>query len=126
MYRIFQLILPLMFAGIASAQVGTHPTVFDVAASVTQRLQESLPADQLLSVTVEQVMAVLNEDDWKVLGEKHLSFRINVPATVYVFRDGGDAHVVHWLSSRGFANSNLQIKTADGYFEGWAKDFEPG
>src|SRR5690606_22261384 len=57
---------------------------------------------------------------------KHLSFRINVPATVYVFRDGGDAHVVHWLSSRGFANSNLKIKTADGYFEGWSKDFEPG
>ena len=126
MYRIFPLIIPFLFTGFAVAQVGTHPTVFDVGASVTQRLQESLPADQLLNVSVEQVLSVLTEDDWKVLGEKHMSFRINVPATVYVFRDGGDAHVVHWLVSRGFVNTNLRIGTADGYFEGWSKDFEPG
>jgi hypothetical protein len=126
MYRISALILPFLLAGFATAQVGTHPTVFDVGASVTQRLQESLSPDQLLKVTVEQVLAVLTEDDWKVLGEKHMSFRLNVPATVYVFRDGGDAHVAHWLGARGFVNSNLRIITADGYFEGWSKDFEPG
>ncbi len=126
MYRIVHLILFLLLAGVATAQVGTHPTVFDVAAGVTQRLRESLPADQLLKISVEQVMPFITDEDWQVLGEKHFSFRINVAATVYVFRDASDPNVVHWLTSRGFINSGLVIKTADGAFEGWSKDFEPG
>lgn len=126
MFRVVSILLSLMAAGIAPAQVGTHPTVFDVAASVTQRLQETLPADQLLNVTVDQVLAVLTEEDWKVLGEKHLSFRIDAPATVYVFRDTSDTHVVQWLTSRGFVNSGLVIKAGRESFEGWSKDFDPG
>lgn len=126
MRRIVQMFLSLLLSGAAVAQVGSHPTVFDVAARVTQRLQESLPADQLLKVTVEQVLPVLTDEDWQVLGEKHLSFRINVPATVYVFRDASDPYVVHWLPSRGFVNTSLVVKTEDGSFEGWSKDFDAG
>ncbi|MBL7647160.1 MAG: metallophosphoesterase family protein [Candidatus Hydrogenedentes bacterium] len=126
MYRRLHLFFSMMIAGLATAQVGTHPTVHDVAAGVTQRLQESLPAEQLLKVSVEQVMPFITEEDWKVLGEKHLSFRINVPATVYVFRDSEDPNVVHWLPARGFVNSGLSVNTDSQAFDGWSKDFEAG
>ncbi len=126
MYRILHLFLPLMITGIATAQVGTHPTVHDVAAGVAQRLQESLPAEQLLKISVEQVMPFITDEDWQVLGEKHLSFRINVPSTIYVFRDSEDPNAVHWLPARGFVNSGLSVKTDSQAFEGWSKDFEHG
>jgi len=126
MQRAFPLFSLLLIASLAPAQIGTHPTVHDVAASVVQRLQETLPAEQLLNVTLEQVLPVLTEEDWKVLGEKHMSFRINVPATVYVFRDATDPNVVTWLTARGFVNSGLSIKTPEQAYDGWVKDFEPG
>jgi hypothetical protein len=126
MYRIVYVILPLLLTGFATAQVGTHPTVHDVAAGVAQRLQESLPAEQLLKISVEEVMPFITDEDWQVLGEKHLSFRVNVPSTVYVFRDSEDPNVVHWLTSRGFVNSGLSVKTDSQAFDGWSRDFEPG
>lgn len=126
MFRVPYVLLALMFAGFAAAQVGTHPTVHDVAAGVIQRLQKALPHDQLPKITVEQVLPFITEADWKVLGEQHLSFRINVPSTVYVFRDAEDPNVVQWLPARGFVNSGLSAKAGGQSFEGWSKDFEPG
>jgi len=110
----------------APAQVGTHPTVHDVAAGIVQRLQESLPEKELLSLTADQVRTYITEEDWKVLGEKHLSFRVDAPVVVYVFRDSGDPAVVHWMPARGFENTGLMVKSGGRPFEVWSKEFPAG
>lgn len=126
MRRAVLLVLSLLAVSFAPAQVGTHPTVHDVAAGVIQRLQETLPADQLLNISVEQVLPVITDEDWQVLGEKHMSFRVNVPVTVTVYRDTEDPNVVMWLERRGFKNAGLTVKTEEQAFEGWSKDFDAG
>ena len=109
-----------------SAQVGSHPTVFDVTASVVQRLQENLPAEDLPKVTVDQVLPFITNQDWEVLGKKHLSFRVNVPVTLYVFHDPRVDPLVHWLPARGFEDRGVTVAVEGITVPSVAKEFEAG
>ncbi|MCF6287517.1 MAG: fibronectin type III domain-containing protein, partial [Candidatus Hydrogenedentes bacterium] len=126
MRRVAALLALCLFSGAAPAQVASHPTVFDVAAGIVQRLQETYPAEKLVKATAEMAMAVMTDEDWEVLGKKHLSFRVNVPVTIHVFRDTEEDLVVDWLPRRGFKNTGLSVQTEGQNFDAWSKDFEPG
>ena len=126
MRSLLTLLLAALLCVPALAQVGSHPTVFDVTARVIQRLQENLPAETLHAVSISQVLPYVTEEDWKVLGEKHLSFRVNVPVTLYVFHDPGADPVVHWLPARGFEDRGVTVAVEGTTIPSKVKEFDAG
>ena len=111
---------------LAQAHVGNHPSVHDTVAGVVERLQQTLPTDELKSISVEKVYAFLTEEERHVLGSEHVTFRVNVPVTLYVFRKADMGETVFWLADRGFEKTDLLAKTDGGDFEGWKKAFPAG
>ncbi len=126
MRRLFGLLLVLTMANAAQAHVGNHPSVHDTVAGVVQRLQQTLPEEELKNISVEKVYATLTEDERHVLGQEHVTFRVNVPVTLYVFRKADMGEVVFWLGDRGFEKTDLIASSDDGDYEGWRKDFPAG
>ncbi len=116
------LLTPLM----AQAHVGNHPSVHDTVAGVVQRLQQTLPTDELKNISVEKVHAALTEEERHILGTEHVTFRVNVPVNIYVFRKADMNEVVFWLGERGFEKTDLVAKTDNGDYEGWRKAFPAG
>jgi acid phosphatase type 7 len=120
------LVLALLAPALTQAHVGNHPSVHDTVADIVVRLQESLPPESLQDISVEEVFKVLTEEERHILGEEHITFRVDVPVSLYVFRKASMGEVVFWLDQRGFQKTNLVVKTDDGDFEAWKKDFPAG
>lgn len=126
MRRAFAIASLIIFAGIAHAHVGNHPSIHDAVAGIIQRFQRTIPAADLKAITVEQVLEALTPDERAILGEQHLTFRVNVPVTVYVCRESTQKEVVFWLADRGFEKTDLSVGTSEAPFDVWRKDFPAG
>jgi hypothetical protein len=126
MHRIIVSLSILLVAGLAQAHVGNHPSVHDTVAGIIQRFQKTIPAEELKSITVEKVIASLTPEEREILGQEHLTFRVNVPVTVYVCRVADMKEQVFWLAERGFENTGLKIATSDNTFDAWQKNFPAG
>ena len=126
MRRVFLLALALVAGGFAQAHVGNHPSIHDAVAAIIERFQQTLPAEALKSITVEQVHEALTADEKETLGAHHLTFRVNVPVTVYVCRQSAQKEIVFWLGERGFEKMGYDVKTSEDPFEVWRKEFPAG
>ncbi len=116
----------LVFTAAVQAHVGNHPSVHDTVAGIVERFQQTIPAEELKSLTVEKAQAALTAEEREILGEQHLTFRVNVPVTLYVCRVADMEEQVFWLAERGFENTGLKITTSDNTFEAWSKAFPEG
>ncbi len=115
-----------LIAVIAHAHVGNHPSVHDTIAAVIERFQQELPEEKLRDITLEEVEQALNAEERDVLGSEHLTFRVNVPVTVYVCREIVMKEQVFWLEGRNFEKTDLLLTTSDNPYETWRKDFPAG
>jgi len=118
--------LSVLMAGLAHAHVGNHPSIHDAVAGIIERFQQTMPAEDLKSISVEQVYEALTADERETLGAHHVTFRVNVPVTVYVCRQSVQEEVVFWLGDRGFEKMDYDVKTSADPFEVWRKDFPAG
>jgi len=116
----------LIAGSLAHAHVGNHPSVHDTVAGIIERFQRTMPADELKAITMEKVVAALTAEEKEVLGQEHLTFRVNVPVSVYVCRAGDQKEVVYWLAARGFEKTGISVETNEGPFEAYRKDFPAG
>jgi hypothetical protein len=101
-------------------------TVGEVMDRVVADLYESYEIDELNSLTDSTILAMLNEQEKKVLAEEYWKFRINVPAIVSVMRHKDQRTVPFWLEPKGFEKTDLTVSNDHYTYEVWQKRFEPG
>src|SRR5690606_13967896 len=66
------------------------------------------------------------EEERTILGEEHITFRVNVPVTIRILRDRSLKSEPFWLRDRDFQLTGLVFKIDDTEVDVWEKDFEPG
>lgn len=84
------------------AHVGEHPSVHDTVARIVERLRNKLSAVQLYYLSNNQIERNLTPEERHILGTEHISFRVNVPVSVYVVRGSVPKQDPFWLEDRKF------------------------
>lgn len=110
----------------AFAHVGDHPSIQDTMAGILQRLTSTLSHEELKSIDVDRAKALITEEELHILGTEYLTFTVNVPVTVHVFRDADQREIPFWLESRDFARTDISARADGEEFEAWTKDFDAG
>jgi hypothetical protein len=110
----------------AVAHVGAHPSVHDTAAAIVERLKATYRGEFLVNLTLDQVLEELTEEERRVLGTEHLTFRVNTPVEVYVIRDMRLGKEPFWLEEQGFEQTPLRVTAVRREFDIWKKTFEAG
>lgn len=116
----------LATASFAFAHVGNHPSIHDTMADILQRLQNTMPVDSLAALNVPQAVSLLTDEERHVLGTEYITFSVNQPVTVTIFRDLGQRIPPYWLEERGFTRTGDIAKVSKRQFEAWQKDFDAG
>ena len=108
------------------AHVGEHPSVHDTVAAVALRLREKLKEEELKKLTPYQVYKNLTERERTILGNEHITFKVNVPVKVSILRDRSIKSEPFWMRDRDFALSGLIMKLGPTEFDVWEKEFQAG
>ena len=116
----------LALATAAYAHVDGHPSIHDTMASIVERLRASHSAEELKSLSPEDVLAALTDEEREILGSEYLSFKVDKPVTVYVMRHQDQKEVPYWLAERGFTKTEDSVGVNDETYEVWEKAFEAG
>lgn len=111
---------------LAAAHVGNHPSVHDTVAGIVQRLRTEKTAEELTGLNLDELLAFLTDEEKHILATEHITFTVNVPATLYVFRDAGQNERPFWLDSENFDKTDMTATVDEDTFEVWAKKFPAG
>lgn len=118
--------LLLLCAGSAFAHVGGHPSIHDTIATVVDRLRGANSADALKTLSLEQVLAVLSEEDRHVLGTEFWTFMVDVPVTVSILLESRQDEIPLWLKDEGFKRTDYSVAAGKNTFTAYQKDFDAG
>lgn len=108
------------------AHVGEHPSVHDTVAGIMQRLQREVDPEFLTTMSVEQLLEILTDEERHILATEHITFKVDVPVTISVMREAKPREVVFWLGDQGFEKSGETIVAGRDTFDVWTKDYPAG
>ncbi|MBI2425668.1 MAG: metallophosphoesterase family protein [Candidatus Hydrogenedentes bacterium] len=126
MRKLFLLALLLACALPLRAHVGTQPSIHDTVSGIITRWQNSLPAETLTALTVPQALEQLTAAERSLLSTTQLTFKVDVPVVVTVFRETAQKEVVFWLAERGFTKPDQTVTVERDRFEAWQLAFPAG
>lgn len=115
-----------LFASAAYAHVGARPSVHDTIAGIVERLKAAFSHEELVHLTVDQVLPILTDDEKDVLGHEYLSFDVNVPVIVSVIHDVRLKNSPFWLHDGSFSKVDGEVAIDGDSFDIWQKEFEAG
>src|SRR5689334_9747106 len=127
---------PLLFVALLSISIwsckkstptiSSDRTIASVMDSVMTRLYATVSPDKYNSLNDSFMLAFLTEEEKQALATRYQYFRVNVPVTVSLMRDQGQAVVPFWLESSGFHKTQMVVKNEEYTYEVWQKDFNAG
>lgn len=127
MKRALCIALTLAFAATtAMAHVGAHPSVHDTIAGIIDRLRETLPHEELVNLTADEVIAELTEEEKHVLATEYLTFDVNVPVVVTILHDVRLPDSPFWLVDGTFTKVDGKVVIDGDTFDIWQKEFDAG
>jgi acid phosphatase type 7 len=110
----------------AGAHVANHPSIHDTMSKIIARFERTIPADSLALFTNDDVLARLTETERHIFANEYLTFTVDRPVTVTIFRAVGQRVPPYWLTEHGFVRTELAVGVTDRRFEGWQKDYDAG
>jgi len=110
----------------AGAHVGPHPSVHDTVAGIIERLRATLSPSGLRTLDLRRAESFLTAAERQTLGSEHISFRVNVPVTVWIVRGPDPAETPFWLGDAGFAQAPVEWEHKTLKLTAWKKDFPAG
>jgi acid phosphatase type 7 len=126
----FRWIIPILLGVIAlhtsRAHVGEHPSVHDTVARIIERLRQQLSPVQLYYLSNREIERRLTPAERHILGTEHISFRINVPASVYIIRHPSPKQDPFWLKERDFKPVSITWTNSSDKLETFRRDFPAG
>jgi hypothetical protein len=102
------------------------PSIHDTVVEIKRRLLRDLKPDELVTISNEQIMTFITEEEKRVLGEGHIRFTVNVPVNVIVLKDAEMPDEPFWIGNRGFEDANIQLEFEGDEFVGWKTQMDAG
>jgi hypothetical protein len=123
-------ILSTLFLSLSSvltaAHVGEHPSVHDTVARIIERLRQKLTPLQLHRLSNKQIENLLTPAERHILGTEHISFRVNVPVSVYIVRFPSPKQHPFWLKDRAFTHFPVAWTNKSDTLTTFKRDFPAG
>ncbi|MBK9140506.1 MAG: metallophosphoesterase family protein [Verrucomicrobia bacterium] len=110
----------------ALAHTGTQPSVHDTVAGVLERLRQAPTRSRIEKLDPARAERLLTRAERQVLATGHITFHVNQPARVTVFRDKSLDSDPFWLREGGWRKTPETVKVGDTTFDLWEKDFAAG
>ena len=60
-----------LFAALAYAHVGTHPSVHDTVAGIIERMQREMDPEELTRLNEQSVLEFMTEEEREILASEH-------------------------------------------------------
>lgn len=121
-------LLAFIFSGPISlrAHVGEHPSVHDTVARIIERLRNKLTPVQLHYLSNKEIENYLTPAERHILGTEHITFRINVPVSVFIVRFPSPKQHPYWLKDRGFTHFPIAWTNNTDKLTTFKRDFPAG
>ena len=127
MPRLARCVLSVFLTLVASASYASlNPTIYATMSDVRTRLETTLTADSLVSITAPDVVAHLTEEERRVLSGEYVTFTVDKPINVTLFRDLRQPSPPYWLQERGFTRTDRKATVSGRPFEAWEREFDAG
>ena len=110
----------------ALAHVEDRPSIHDQIADILARMRNELDLATLSALDVPTVEAFLSEKDREILGSQYLTFHVNTPVRVTVFRHTVLGDEPFWLAARDFTSTGEEVEVGGNTFDLWERDFDAG
>jgi hypothetical protein len=123
---VFRFLLCGLFLIPLRAHVGEHPSVHDTVARIIERLRQQLSPLQLHYLSNRQIERRLTPAERHILGTEHISFRVNVPITLYIVRGPSPKADPFWLKDRAFVPVPVAWTNKNEKLKVWKSDFPAG
>lgn len=107
------------------AHVGDHPSVHDTIARIRQRMEKQLSYAELAAMNLTNALKFLTPEERHILGEGHVTFRVNAPVTVSVIRSV-KSEEPFWLRDQEFVRASYKVKVGEDEYDVWQKAFPAG
>lgn len=126
MKRLYRLALLLLITASYNVATAAPASIHDVIEGIHRRMQQTLPMDSLVSLSESKLVTLLTPEERRILGTEYITFHVNQPVMVRVFRDTKQPNPPWWLEANGFKLTNEVATTASKRFEIWIKHFDAG
>ena len=121
---VFFLCLLLFFA--TRLHSAEHPSVEDTVSGIIERLRRQYRPIQLLYLSNWQIERNLTSAERRILSSQHITFRVNIPVSVYIVRGTVPKANPFWLDDQGFLPVQVPWKHGDTDLKTWKRDFDAG
>ena len=120
------LLAALLLAACAGPGIREDATADRIIDDVITELYQTKSEPELASLTHEQVMDLLSENELQVLSTRYWMFDVNVPVVVSVMRSTGQDIVPVWLTEMDFKKTDKVVRNSQVEYEVWQKSFDAG
>ena len=114
----------LVFSGFALAPTST--SVEQTVAGIVDRLHRLYRPAQLLYLTNRQLERMLTPAERQILGTQHITFRVNIPVSLYIVRGPAPKVDPFWLDDRGFRPMPIPWKHGAHDLKTFTREFDAG
>ena len=121
------LLAAAVFASATPAAAQADPVATAVEA-LRERLVAELGPDGVVSMPPDTVEALLTAEETALFGEGYITFTVNQPVAVYVYRDDRLDRVQEpfWLYRNGFEPTEFAVEAYGRDFDVWRREFDQG
>ncbi|MGZ8899522.1 MAG: fibronectin type III domain-containing protein [Limisphaerales bacterium] len=110
----------------AFARTPEASSVEVTVAGIVERFRKLYRPVQLLYLTNRQIERSLTPSERRTLSSEHITFRVNIPVTVYIVRGPSPKPDPFWLDDSGFLPLPIPWNHEDADLKTFARPFEAG
>ncbi len=109
--------------GVAAADV-----IAETTEAIKERFLESLTAEQITEAEPGDFEALLTEQERALFGTGYITFTVDEPVTVYIFRDQrlDEVNEPFWLYEQDFERTEFSAEAYQRDFDVWRRDYPAG
>lgn len=110
----------------AAAHVAAHPSIHDTVAIIHKRMVEELKPVEFRSLSAENAINFLTDEERHILGTEYVTFVVNVPVTMTILSYANQTGEMFWLRDLGFNPTGKKCTFDGDTFDYWTRDFDAG
>ncbi|MFQ6548297.1 metallophosphoesterase [Aestuariibius sp. 2305UL40-4] len=109
-----------------------HDALADPIAEATEaiktRFLQTLAPEQITDANPSDFEALLTEDERALFATGYITFTVDAPVTVYIFRDTrlDEVNEPFWLADQGFDRTDFSAEAYQRDFDVWRRDYPAG
>ncbi|MBM7070360.1 metallophosphoesterase family protein [Actibacterium sp. 188UL27-1] len=120
--------LAISFAAWTAAVTASADPIADTAEAIKDRFLQTLAPEEITDANPGDFEALLTEDERALFATGYITFTVDAPVTVYIFRDTrlDEVNEPFWLADQGFDRTDFLAEAYQRDFDVWRRDYPAG